>query len=221
MNKLNCIEKFQISNIVKVSRLGKTILMMMALSSGIITFTACGDDETAPVIISVKDVEGNYTGEVEISMLEVTPTSEEGETPSEGIIVEAKVEKDTIYFDKFPTDELITLIVGEENAAGIIEKIGKISYKVGFKPVLNSDYTQIEMALDPKPLIIEIPGVPVEGEIEPTVQKVEVTVATSEKGVFAYEGQTLKYELMVTKVTLDGTPLPLNSVVLNFDMVKK
>lgn len=160
-------------------------------------------------------MEGSYSGKVAVFAPVPKPQIyDESDTdhPAAETDVKAKVEKDTIYFDKFPTDYLITAIVGEEKAPEVIETVGDIGYKVGHKSAFNEDYTRIEMTMDPKPLTFTFETPAAEEGGEPEVVEVEVTVAAKEKAVFAYENNNLNFNLTIEQVKLNGEELDASIV---------
>lgn len=217
MKIVNSSKSIRANHLLRVTNYSKTVIAALTLTFGITTFTACSNDGDTPEVISVKDVEGNYAGKASITFIE----SSTSPTPIPQIEVEATLKEDTIYFGKFPTDVLITSIVGEEKAPEIIELAGDISYKVGYKPAFNEGYTQILQTLDPKPLIFTI-ETPSEEEGQPDVMEIEATISATDKGVFTYQDKTLKFKLIVEKAKLNGEPCEGISVEdIVFEMNKK
>ncbi len=219
MKIVNNSKSIRVNHLLRVTNYSKTAIAALTLTFGIsiTTFTACSNDGNTPEVISVKDVEGNYAGKASITFIE----SNTSPTPIPQIEVEAKVKEDTIYFGKFPTDVLITSIVGEEKASEIIELAGDISYKVGYKPAFNEGYTQILQTLDPKPLKFTI-KIPSEEENLPDVMEIEATISATDKGVFTYQDKTLKFKLIVESAKLNGRPcegISMEDIV--FEMNKK
>lgn len=219
MKIVNTSKSIRVNHLLRVTNYSKTAIAALTLTFGIsiTTFTACSNDGNTPEVISVKDVEGNYAGKASITFIE----SSTSPTPIPQIEVEAKVKEDTIYFGKFPTDVLITSIVGEEKAPEIIELAGDISYKVGYKPAFNEGYTQILQTLDPKPLKFTI-KIPSEEESLPDVMEIEATISAMDKGVFTYQDKTLKFKLIVESAKLNGRPcegISMEDIV--FEMNKK
>lgn len=204
------------NHLLRATGYGKLVIAALAL--GISTLTACSNDGETPEVISAKDAEGNYTGKATITFIE-SSTLPGPISPAE---VEIRVQKDTIYFGKFPADALITNIVGEEKAPEIIEFTGDISYKVGYKPAFNEGYTQIVQTLDPKPLkfTIRIPSGKEGGQ--PDSMEIEATVSATDKGVFTYQDKTLKFKLILTEAKLNGKPCEgISTEDLTFEMNKK
>lgn len=196
------------------------LVLVMALGLSV-AISSCGDDDSAPEIQSAKDVEGSYSGK----MLVTPIVPELQNTASVGVDVAAKVEATEVVFDKLPIADLITLIVGEEAAPGIIEAVGDVSYKLPYTAKLNKDYTAIDLTFAPKPLVIEfaLPPVPAptEGEAEAPKMTVTATISAADAGVFTYEGKTLKFNLTVDKVMLGETELTeVPTLKLSFDLAR-
>lgn len=185
-------------------------LMMMGCSLG---FVACDDDDE-PAVPSTAEAWGEFKGDMLVNMV-AQPTEAEGEAP-EAIAVAATVKNDTIYFDAFPVSGLIASLVPADQVDALVEAIGEVSYKVGYKPALNADATQIEMTLDPKPLLLSIPlG-------EETVLSVEVTVSAAEKGSYVRASKALDFTFRADEVKLDGKALDeIPALDFAFSMEKK
>lgn len=190
-------------------------LLFPAIALGLmITVSSCdNDDDSGVPTISVTDVEGTYGGK----MYFVEPASlAEGDTEEpQGTDVNAIVKTDTVRFDKFPVDGIITKIVGEENAPAIIEQIGDIDYKIGYKANMSVKQDSIYLQFDPKPLELTI------GEGE-TVMTVKVTITTPDKGNYAYGSNLLKFPLVVEKVEVGPGTLPnFEAMSFTFNLKKK
>lgn len=226
-----------------VKSLKTYLILCMALALSV-TITSCGDDESTPDIISVKDVVGDYAGK----MLNAAPTPQRGnreaqqlgnrEAQQPGTVdVTAVLNDKEVVFDQFPVEGIITAIVGEEAAAGIIEAVGDVTYKLAYTAELNKEYTEIGLTFAPQPLELEVTlpssgdgarllsdevrllgdGVR-EGEAaEP--MKIVVTISTPQNGLFTYEGRNLKFALNIDKIVVDGVDFPYTTA-LNFHLSK-
>ena len=217
MKIVNNSKSIRVNHLLRVTNYSKTAIAALTLTFSMTTFTACRNDGNTPEVISVKDVEGSYEGKANITFIE----SSTSPTPIPQIEVETTLKEDTIYFGKFPTDVLITNIVGEEKAPEIIELAGDISYKVGYKPAFNEGYTQILQTLDPK-LNFELMGVRPDRQIKPDVMEIEATISATDKGIFTYQDKTLKFKLIVESAKLNGKPcegISMEDIV--FEMNKK
>lgn len=192
---------------------GKFLFPIIALGL-MITVTSCDSDDDSKVpTISVTDVEGTYAGKMYI--VEPTPQAQDDKEEAQGTDVDATVKTDSVRFEKFPVDDIIIKIVGEENAADIIKEIGDINYKIGYKANMSAKQDSIYMEFDPKPLELTV------GEGE-TALKVKVTITTPDKGNYAYENKQLKFPLTVEKIEVGSQVLPgFEGMSFTFDMKKK
>lgn len=185
-----------------VIELRKLFFVCMVVGSTVV-LSSCSDDddEKIPTPPGVTDVNGDYSGKMFVSPLEVPTPIAEDEEPT-GTDIAAIVKNDTVYFNDFPISDLVVDIVGEENAPAIIEKIGKVNYKVGFKSDLNAAQDSIYMIFDPKPLTISLPG---EGE---EVTNVEVAISVAKKGSYELSSKKIVFDLNADKVTLGEAEIP-------------
>lgn len=224
MRNLNDVYSIQTNHIMKaINRMkainaSKTFFTTLTLALGVVIFSAC-DDGSAPEVISVMDAEGSYSGKAVITY----PESAETPTPYAEVELQVRLEKDTIYFDKFPTDELITSLVEEAYVADAIELTGDVGYKIGYKPALNEDYTQIKLTLDPKPLAFTLKGYTMGESGDLLNAPVEATIAKKEDGIFTYDGRTLKFKLTLESAKVDDNPSNINIEVeeITFELNKK
>ena len=195
-------------------------------------FTSCGDDDEIPFVppITPQVMYGNFDGKMitfSINPLE-TENGDQDETPV-GTDISAKVDNDTVYFDKFPIKDIVfSIIKDEEKTNQIIEAIGDVKYKVGYKAQLNAAKDSVCFTLDPKSLNLEfvIPEpAPKEGE-EVTPIKVEVKISAVEEYVNSYElsSTNMKFKFRADEVVLGGGEEPIlvefTPTVFYFDMKK-
>lgn len=192
---------------------GKVLFPAIALGL-MITVSSCDNDDDSKVpTISVTDVEGAYAGKMYV--VEPTPLAEGDKEEPQGTDVNATVKTDSVRFEKFPVDGIIAKIVGEENAPAIIEKIGDINYKIGYKASMSTKQDSIYMVFDPKPLELTV------GEGE-AAMKVKVTITTPDKGNYAYESKQLKFPLVVENIEIGSAALPgFEAMSFTFDLKKK
>ena len=178
---------------MKIALKWKLFFVLGAIS--LISFTSCSDDDDAPKAPAVTDVNGSYAGKVYYESLAVNPQNESvtetPETPS--VAIEATVNNDTISINKFPVEALVkTIITDETQAQELIDKIGDISYKIGFNAALNAAQDSITLTLDPKPLEFSIPLT------EENSMDIRVEIAVTEQGVYAIKEKNLQYGLKAT-----------------------
>ncbi len=189
------------------------------------TFVACSDDENTPQLpdeVTTETMFGKYVGKMFV--YSVSPLEgEESEQPS-GTEIGAKVNNDTIYFEKFPVKDIILSIVKDEALADqIVETVGDINYKVGYEPTLTTAKDSIKLALDPKPLKLSV-AIPstTEGE-EPETLVIEVKVEPGDIAGYAVESTNMKFNFAATEVLLgegeEQNALPgFATTTFNFDM---
>lgn len=171
---------------------------MVVGSTAILSSCSDDDDDKTPTPPSVTDVNGEYSGKMLVTPIETLKMNNSGDTPT-GTDIASVVEHDTVYFDNFPITDLVASIVGEEEAAKIVEKIGKVSYKVGYKGALNVAQDSIYMEFDPKPLDISFE---MDEGGQATTYNVEVTVSAAEKGSYELSSKKLNFDLNAEKVTI-------------------
>lgn len=192
---------------------GKLLFPVIALGL-MITVSSCDNDDDSKVpTISVTDVEGTYAGKM--YFVEPAPKAE-GETEEpQGTDVDATVKTDSVRFEKFPVDGIITAIVGEDAAPDIIKEVGDINYKIGYKANMSAKQDSIYLTFDPKPLELTI------GEGEEAL-KIKVTISTPDKGNYAYESNLLKFPLTVENVEVGDKAYPgFEAMNFTFDLKKK
>lgn len=192
--------------------LKRSIFFVAALST-VVSFTSCSDDDE-PKVPSVTDVYGTYKGKV--AVLSVLNRAE-SETPS-ALEVAAKVNNDTIYFEDFPVKDIVAVVEGE-NAASIVESIGKVNFKVGYKSKLNEAQDSIALTLDPKPM--QFAYKVGEGE-DAEEKKVSVSIVIPEDEKSAYSAKILKFNLTATEVLVNEVAVePFNPLYYNFNLNKQ
>lgn len=185
--------------------LRKLFFACMVVGSTVVLSSCSDDDDNTPVPPSVTDVNGEYSGKMLVTPMEAPKMNNTGETPV-GADIAALVKSDTVYFDNFPITDLVAGIVGEEQAPAVVEKIGKVSYKVGYKGALNTAQDSIYMEFDPKPLTVSFEMG--EGE-EAETTTVEVTVSAVKKGSYELSSKKLVFDLNADKVTMGETEIPV------------
>ncbi len=188
--------------------------MMMGTT---LAFTACSnDDEPTPTEPKVEDVYGDYTGGLTFDP-GVNPTEgEEGEEEINGIAVDATVRNDTVYFNDFPVRDVIASVVGEESADQIVEAIGTVSYKVGYKASMTAAKDSVYMEMSPKALELTLPV------DEKNTTTVSVEISAANKGNYEFETQNLNMELKAEKVLVNEQEFPtFPATGFIFEMKKK
>lgn len=177
-----------------VIELKKLFFACMVVGSTIVFSSCSDDDDKTPTPPAVTDAYGNYNGKMFVTLLEEAKQASEEE--STGTEIAAEVKSDTVYFNNFPITDLVASIVGKELAPAIVEKIGEVNYKVGYKGSMNAANDSVYMVFDPKPLIIKMPG---EGE---EVTTVEVTISATDKGSYELSSKKLAFNLNAEELSL-------------------
>ena len=138
----------------------------------------------------------------------------------------ATIDKDSICFADFPIKDIVLSIVKDETMADqIVEAVGQVSYKVGYKGTLNAakDSVHFSTATKPLKLAVQIPSATNSEETQALV--VEVSVDPVPGGAYSVEDSEVEFSLNVTEVKLgegeNQEPLPnFNGMTLNFDMTQ-
>lgn len=171
---------------------------------GTVGFVSCDDDNegggTSP---STSDMYGNYVGTVRTVAVGHNGEAEssEDETP-EGVEVSVKADRDTIYFDAFPVEDIIVSIYGEEDAPAIIEMLGDIKYSVGYTPALSEAQDSVSFRMAPEPLKATI-SVPSESpDADPAVLNIESQISAEDVGDYELETSNLKFTLTVMQISV-------------------
>lgn len=184
-----------------VFKLNHLFVFLMALGSSF-SFVACSSDDAnipipPPEEASTKVMYGEYEGKMLTIM--AAPMEEGGEGAPVGVDVLAKVDKDTVSFDAFPIRDIVVSIVGEEAADKIVEMVGDISYKIGYKSKFNEAKDSICFKFDPKPIMLAI-EIPTPAEGTPLILNIEVKVAAEQIGNYELETSNLKFKFSATEV---------------------
>ena len=176
-------------------------LLMLGCALG---FTACSDDDEntpqAPdTTVTTDAVYGEYTG----TMTTYTFTTQaEGEEAPVGTEVEATVADDTICVNSFPIRDIVLSVVGDEALADqIVEAVGDVDYKIGYKPALAAEQDSISLALNPEPLKLSV-VLPSDSEEEAAPLAIEVKVETDADGSYAVENGKLIFRIAATEVLI-------------------
>lgn len=207
------------------------VLALMAFVGCALGFTACSDDDnnnTPPGEVTAEVIQGNYTGKMKTLYLSAQDlnTGNDGEETAQGVDITATIDKDSICFADFPIKDIVLSIVQDETMADqIVEAVGQVSYKVGYKGTLNAakDSVYFDTATKPLKLAVQIPSAANSEETQALV--VEVSVDPVPGGAYSVEDSEVEFSLNVTEVKLgegeNQEPLPnFNGMTLNFDMTQ-
>ena len=190
-----------------------------------LNFASCSsDDDNIPDVIPENPIEkmnGDYTGIMQTEAVSTYPEKEE--TPT-GTPVTAKVNNDTVYFESITIRDIVLGIIPDEGTADkIVEAVGDVAYKIGYKATLNETKDCILLAMDPKPLTIDV-AIPQE-DGTPQNLHIEVNVMPVDKATYVLEASELKFKITVTEVNLgegeNQTPIEnFPQTVFNFTLEK-
>ena len=120
------------------------LFVSLLLLSSSFCFTACDDDDetsTSPNEVTTETMFGTYTGKMFSTNVfpSENESSEEGEEKPSGVDISAKVNNDTVYFEKFPIKDIVLSIIPDEDMADkIVEAVGDINYKLLCLPTLTA-----------------------------------------------------------------------------------
>ena len=176
----------------------KWSVLMMLTVFGLI-FTSCDDDDVQ--LPTVEDVNGEYAGNMTYAV-----------SAQDTVGVNLSVENDRISFAEFPYGVLVEEIIGKDAAAGIIEKIGTMSYAADYKATMNATNDSISLELTPEQLIFDYVDLKL---------TVAVSIEAEENGVFAVKDKNLKFSLTATEAMVGEANFLKNPIKLSFDLNKK
>ena len=185
-------------------------LMILGCSFG---FVSCDDDDKTPVEPTTKDAWGDFKGTMQILPFNPETVQTNGEEMKADIA--ATVKNDTVYFNNFPIKDLVATLVPADKVDGIVEAIGEVKYKVGYKAALNAAKDSVYMTYDPKPLELAVPLT------EEVTLAVKVTVSASDKGSYELSSTNYKFEIKADEVTVNDGPFDqFPASILKFEMKK-
>lgn len=166
---------------------------------------SCDNEDPAPGMpdeITTDAVYGDYAGKMTALSLNPHADSGEEEDGTAGIDITATVKDDTLYFEDYPIRDIVLAIVKDEGTAdNIVAAVGKVSYKVGYKPSLSAEKDSISLDLKPEPLKLSVP-ISSETEEEPQTLAVEVKVEAYKDAAYAAESGKLTLGIGAMEVLL-------------------
>lgn len=193
----------------------KKSFILLTLLVGTLAFTSCKKENPTPEPPKqpeLTDVCGKYAGYM--AVVAVNPLS----SAPAGDPFQAEINDDSLRFAKFPVENLIKSIVGEEGAGAIIEALGDVAYNVGYAPAFNAAKDSILLTFTPKPLELVIPDMLGEG----VDGLINVEIAALDKGGYSLKEKKAGYTLVAQSVEMNGAvlPLPQFPIRLGFQMSK-
>lgn len=189
------------------------LVMLMMLMGTTLCFTACSDDDKEPAVEpKVEDMYGDYSGKMQISILNAGGASATADAAS-GVEVTATVQKDKISFTEFPVRDLILAVIPDESLAdNLLNMIGQVKYDVAYTPAIAADKATINITLNPQPLVIDIDMIGME---------VSVSISASDQAVYTFADGKLQINLKVESVSVGGeVQASIPQMEFAFDLAK-
>ena len=213
---------------MKISVLKNWAAAALFVAAGSV-FVSCDKDNgndngtDGPTDVDATAVIGDYTGTM--SILEPTPTAEEGEdggedgSQTEPTTVEAKVTATDVEFNNFPIRDLVAAIVGDTAADAIVAGVGEINYSIPYTAAVNEDKTAVSLELEPE--VLELSYTLGEGEQAITFN-VKVTITAEKSSEYTVESKNLMLYIAAESVTLNDEPFKtFTGMSLEFSLTKK
>ena len=203
------------------------VFASMLLIGSTFSLTSCSSDDNnnGGKILTTDVMYGKYEGTMSINDStaagKADDTNDGGSTA--GINVSATMNNDTIYFDDFPTKEIINSIIkDEETADKIAEAIGKTSYNMAYVPLLAADKDSINFTLKPEPMELTL-SVPSDTEGEEQTLHVTVEIEAAGNAVYYIDEKNARFGITATGVTIENgsDQIPVSgfkAVNMTFDM---
>lgn len=184
------------------------LVMLMMLVGTTLCFTACSDDDKEPAVEpKVEDMYGDYSGKMQISILNAGASATAD--AATGVDVTATVQDNKVSFTEFPVRELIVAVLHDETLAdNLLNLIGQVKYEVAYTPAIAADKATINITLNPQPLVISMVGV-------------SVSITAPEQAVYTFADGKLQMNLKVESVSIGGevqTSIP--QMEFAFDLAK-
>lgn len=201
-----------------IFNLKKSIYYVAALALAV-SVVSCDDDEPeVPKPVTIADLSGTYNGKMYVK-IQPEPKAEEEEASQ---AISGKLEETKATFDKFPVNDFIIAIEGEEAAKKIIEGLeGDIKYELPYEAKVNDEATAINITLKPGTLAFSyiVPDAEPapegraeeggEGEGEPetgTKKEVVVTFKTLETSD-SFANNAVKFNFISESIKVDDVAL--------------
>ena len=209
---------------MKISVLKNWAAAALFVAAGSV-FVSCDKDNgtDGSTDVDATAVIGDYTGTM--SILEPTPTAEEGEdggedgSQTEPTTVEAKVTATDVEFNNFPIRDLVAAIVGDTAADAIVAGVGEINYSIPYTAAVNEDKTAVSLELEPE--VLELSYTLGEGE-QAIKFNVKVTITAEKASEYTVESGNLMLYISAESVTLNDEPFKtFTGMSLEFSLTKK
>ena len=192
-----------------------TLMFVSLMMLGFIGFTSCSEDENLTKEPTLEVVKGDYSGKMNIMSpapkMSITEAAESG-----GVNVSAIVKNDTLFFEDFPVKDILELIVPEEQVDLIVEALGKVSYKIGYKAAFNGVKDSVKMELSPQSLVLSVLL------DEETDLSIKTDLSVVDKGAYSIKEKKLTLTIKADKATVnDEVVEDFVKPSISFDLNKK
>ncbi|GEM_PF-2909578 len=213
-----------------IFKLKKSIYYVAALAVAV-SMASCDDDEKDKPL-TLADISGTYDGKMYVK----TPTDPATQTAAEegSQTISGKLEETKAVFDKFPVNDFIIAIEGEEVGAEIIKDLeGDIKYELAYEAKLNEAATAINLTLKPGTLAFSytVPDAEPapegraeegEGEGETGTKKEIVVTFKAVETADTYAKGAVKLNFISESIKVDDTALEgYKAQTIQIDLKKK
>lgn len=178
----------------------KTVLNFLVIAAIAVlgfSLTSCMNDSYEPIPVKVNDINGNYRARL--------VTSQGGMFNEK--IIDFTAKDSIITFGNFPMKEIVRSIVNDPvKADTVLAHLGKIEYKLNFKPKVNTEQNVIELAFAPKILSFQM-------TLDGVTKDVSVLMTSKQKGFFVGYDWSMRFAWEAEKITVEGVDIaPYQSI---------
>lgn len=178
----------------------KTVLNFLIVAAIAIlgfSITSCMNDNYEPIPVKVNDINGNYRARL--------VTSQGGMFNEK--IIDFTAKDSIITFGNFPMKEIVRSIVNDPvKADTVLAHLGKIEYKLNFKPKVNPEQNVVELTFAPKILSFQM-------TLDGVTKDVSVLMTSKQKGFFVGYDWSMRFAWEAEKITVGGVDLaPYQSI---------
>lgn len=173
------------------------ILIVAAIAVIGFSLTSCINDNYEPIPVKLNDINGKYRARL--------VTSQGGMFNEK--IIDFTAKDSIITFGNFPVREIVKSIVNDPvKADSVLAQLGKIEYKLNFKPKLNPEQNVVELTFEPKILSFQM-------TLDGVIKNVSVLMAAKQKGFFVGYDRSMRFAWEAEKITVGGVDLaPYQSI---------
>ncbi|MFN4364550.1 DUF4840 domain-containing protein [Chryseobacterium hispalense] len=175
---------------MKIKKVLRFLILASIAVSGM-SLISCLDDQYTPVPVKLNDVNGNYRARLITS---------QGVKMNEKTI-DFNAKDSLITFKDFPVREIVkTIVTDPAKADTVLAHLGKIEYKMDFKPKLNLNQNVVEITLEPRILAFQIP-------VEGISKNITVKMTAKQKGFFVGYDASLRLGWEAEKITVGSVDI--------------